>query len=179
MEPIQATESATFVLDPAEAAEVRKLLVSSGNPTWLNALCFAMILGSGVLRLGEHGLHLVFAWLMIGLSAIVAAAALAKRYILFPTRSHPAKLIFDSRGIHVVQNSRTTRTAAYAAIARVRILPSVIVIQVRWARALVIPRRSLPDNGATLIRIFEDRLVAKRMLVRQSPSSVIVNTASP
>jgi hypothetical protein len=178
MDPIAPTESATFVLDPAEAAEVRKWIAGS-NPWWFVALYMVMGIANGALRLASHGIHDILGWIFIGAYLVLIGIALAIRYLRFPIKSGPAKMTFDDRGIQVVQNDRTIRTVSYAEISRVRILPNVIVIEVRLARAIAVARRSLPDYGAPVIQIFEDRLVAKRMLVRQSPSSVIVNTASP
>jgi len=178
MEPIAPTESATFALDPAEAAEVRKSITSGSNPAWLIALYMGLGLANGMLRFVSHGVHDILGWVFISGYLVLIGSALGIRYLRFPITSGPARMTFDSRGIQVVQNSRTIRTVSYAEIARVRILPSVIIIEVRWARAIAVARRSLPDHGDPLIRIFESRLVGKRMLVRQSPSTVIVNTAS-
>jgi hypothetical protein len=179
MEPVALTESATFVLDSTEAAEVRKLITTGRNPLWLIALYVVIGMANGAFRLASHGIRDILGWVCIGAYGVLIGMALAIRYLRFPIRTEPARMIVDSRGIQVVQNSRTIRSVPYAEITRVRIRPSVLVIEVRWARAIAVARRSLPDFGDQLIRIFESRLIGKRMLVRQSPSSIIVNTASP
>jgi hypothetical protein len=170
------TESDTFVLDTAEAAEVRKF--SNGNPWWAIALNMVFGIANGVLRLVSHGIHDILGWVFLSAYVVLGGMVVAMRYRRFAVNTGPTKMIFDSRGIQVVQDSRAIRTIPYARIARVRILPSVIVVEVRWARPIALARRAVPNSGAPLIRIFEDRLVGKHMLVRQSPTSVIVNTAS-
>jgi hypothetical protein len=181
MERAESPESADFLLNPAEIAELRKSLIASSGPSWIVVLNVVVGLTTAGFHFLWYGIHDLLGWFLLATYSVVIGAVIAKRYVLYGDASKPlrAKLIVDGLGVRLVRNTGAVRTIAYAQIARVRMLPSVIVVEPRWASAIAVPRRALRDDGAQLIRIFEDRLVAKRMLVRQSPSSVIVNTASP
>jgi hypothetical protein len=181
MESVKPPLPVAFELDPAEIAEVRKSILSGSKTlAWIMAFNLLFGLANGALRLMTYGVHDILAWAFIGAYIVLGAIMLTTVYLRlsdFRRRTH-REVVFGDQAIDVIRSPRKTETVTYGRIARVRILPNVIVIERRWSTAIGIPRRVLADDGEQLVRFFEDRLVGKRMLQRQSPSTVIVNTAS-
>jgi hypothetical protein len=75
MEPVALTESATFVLDSTEAAEVRKLITTGRNPLWLIALYVVIGMANGAFRLASHGIRDILGWVFIGAYGVLVAVS--------------------------------------------------------------------------------------------------------
>jgi hypothetical protein len=119
-------------------------------------------------------------WVLL-IVALSLVAIITTVWLLRSRRAHPLArpqiatiVAFETTGLSIERTNRrgtrTTRMLPFDRIRKVRLLPSAIVISSSWHPLLVIPRASLPSDGAELMSFLDDRLTGKRMLVRL-PSS--------
>ena len=150
MESVQSPLSVAFVLDTAEIAEVRKSILSGSNKLgWIMAFNLLCGLANGALRLMTYGVHDILAWAFIGAYIVLGAIMLTALYLRLSdfTRLTHREVVFGDHAIDVIRSPRKIKNLTYGRIARVRLLPSVILIEPRWSTAIGIPRRVLADDG--------------------------------
>jgi len=181
MEPIPPPPVA-FELEARDVAEIRKAIdaFANGWQGWIFGINLVVGLANGGLRLWSYGWYDKPAWAFIIAYLAFAVSIVGARFRRFSEITpHNASVVsFDTDGVRLVRRSRFVRRFAYARIARVRVLRSTLVIEPRRLPAIGIPLRALPSDGAQLIEFFEDRLVGKRLLRRQSQSTIVANTAT-